>query len=93
MEKVVTMVIENTTGIDALLAQKTVLAASEFESEITMKYQKKEVDLKSILGIMSLAVLEGARVEIEARGVDAEEAIETIKKILNKWGIKWEHQL
>ena len=84
MEKVVTMVIENTTGIDALLAQKTVLAASEFESEITMKYQKKEVDLKSILGIMSLAVLEGARVEIEARGVDAEEAIETIKKILNK---------
>jgi phosphocarrier protein len=84
MEKIVTMAIENTTGIDAVLAQKTVLAASEFESEITMKYQKKEVDLKSILGIMSLAVLEGARIEIEARGVDAEEAIETIKKILNK---------
>ena len=85
-EKVVKMVIENTTGIDALMAQKTVIVASEFESEITLKYLKKEVDLKSILGIMSLAVLEGARIEIEARGLDAEEAIAAIKKTLVKWG-------
>ena len=83
-EKVVKMVIENTTGIDALMAQKTVIVASEFESEITLKYLKKEVDLKSILGIMSLAVLEGARIEIEARGLDAEEAIAAIKKTLVK---------
>lgn len=83
-EKVVKMVIENTSGIDALTAQKTVIAASEFESEITLRYSKKEVDLKSILGIMSLAVLEGARIEIEARGVDAEEAIATIRETLVK---------
>ena len=83
-DKVVKMVIESTTGIDALLAQKTVLVASEFDAEITMKYLKKEVDLKSILGIMSLAVLEGARIEIEARGEDAEEAIAAIKRTLAK---------
>lgn len=80
--KVVKMSIENTSGIDALMAQKTVLIASEFESDIILRYLNKEVDLKSILGIMSLAVLEGAKIEIEANGPDATEAIEAIKKTL-----------
>jgi len=82
--KKVNLVVENTSGIDALLAQKVVQVASEFESDITLKYMGKEVDLKSILGIMSLAVLEGAKVEIEASGVDAEEAISKIKEMLVK---------
>ncbi|HHU56157.1 MAG TPA: HPr family phosphocarrier protein [Acholeplasmataceae bacterium] len=78
------MTIENTSGINAQKAQEVVRAASDYESEITMKYLNKEVDLKSILGIMSLAVLEGARVEIEAKGEDAEEAIKAIKEVLAK---------
>jgi phosphocarrier protein len=84
MQKVETMTIENTSGINAQKAQEVVRAASDYESEITMKYLNKEVDLKSILGIMSLAVLEGARVEIEAKGEDAEEAIKAIKEVLAK---------
>lgn len=84
MKKVERMTIENTSGINAPLAQQIVQVASEYESEITMRYSNKEVDLKSILGIMSLAVLEGARVDIEARGEDAEEAINAIKAVLKK---------
>lgn len=80
--KTVSMVVENTSGIDALVAQKVVQVASEFDAAITLKYSNKEVDLKSILGIMSLAVLEGARVEIEAKGDDADEAIIAIKEVL-----------
>jgi len=86
MKKTFSMVIENTTGIDALLAQKVVQAASEYDADIIMSYSNKEVDLKSILGIMSLAVLEGARVKIEAKGDDAEEAINAIEKVLLKKG-------
>jgi phosphotransferase system HPr (HPr) family protein len=82
--KTVSLVVENTSGIDALLAQKVVRTASDFESDIILKYDNKEVDLKSILGIMSLAVLEGAKVEIIAKGVDAEEAIEKLKAMLIK---------
>ncbi|HEY8445366.1 MAG TPA: HPr family phosphocarrier protein [Bacilli bacterium] len=84
MKKVESMTIENTSGINAQLAQKVVQVASEYSAEITMKYLNKEVDLKSILGIMSLAVLEGAKVEIEAKGEDAEEAIKAIKEVLAK---------
>lgn len=88
MNNTITLVIENTSGIDARLAQKIVQVASEYESDITLKYSRKEVDLKSILGIMSLAVLEGARVEIEAKGIDAQAAIAAIKKTIEHLGVK-----
>lgn len=84
MYKVVSLTVENTSGIDALLAQKVVQVASEYDSDIMLKYMNKEVDLKSILGIMSLAVLEGAKIDIEAKGDDAEEAISRIKSLLIK---------
>lgn len=82
MIKTVSMEVELKNGIGAAKAQKVVQAASEFESEITLKYERKEVDLKSILGILSLAVLEGAHIEIEAQGEDAEQAIKTLKEML-----------
>ena len=83
--------IENTSGIDAKMAQKIVQRASDFEADMVLSYEGKEVDLKSILGIidlksilgiMSLAVLEGAAIDIEAKGNDAKEAIEALKELI-----------
>ena len=74
--------IENTSGIDAKMAQKIVPRASDFEADMVLSYEGKEVDLKSILGIMSLAVLEGAAIDIEAKGNDAKEAIEALKELI-----------
>lgn len=76
--------IDSTSGIDALLAQKVVNLASEFEADMTLRYQNKEVDLKSILGIMSLAVIKDSNVEIIADGADAEKALQEIGKLLGK---------
>lgn len=76
------MSVENTSAIDAKMAQSIVQKASEYEADMTLRYSNKEVDLKSILGIMSLAVLEGAQIEIEAKGSDAEEAIEALKEMI-----------
>ena len=76
------LVVENTSGIDARLAQLIVQKASEFESDMLLKYEGKEVDLKSILGIMSLAVLEGAKIDIEAKGPDANEAIAALEAMV-----------
>lgn len=74
--------IDNTSGIDARMAQKIVQRASDFEADMVLKYEGKEVDLKSILGIMSLAVLDGAAIDIEAKGNDAEEAIAALKELV-----------
>lgn len=77
------MSVENTSAIGAKKAQEIVQRASDFESDMILRYENKEVDLKSILGIMSLAVLEGAKIEIEAKGPDANEAIEALKEMIN----------
>lgn len=76
------MTVENTSAIDAKMAQQIVQKASEYESDMVLRYSNKEVDLKSILGIMSLAVLDGAEIEIEAKGADAEEAIAALKEMV-----------
>jgi phosphocarrier protein len=76
------LVVENSSAVDAKMAQKIVQKASEYEADMLLKYEGKEVDLKSILGIMSLAVLEGAKIEIEARGADAEEAIKALEEMI-----------
>jgi len=74
--------IENSSAIDAKMAQAIVQRASDFEADMVLRYEGKEVDLKSILGIMSLAVLEGAEVEIEAKGADAKEAIDALNELV-----------
>ena len=42
------LVVENTSGIDAKMAQHIVQKASEYEADMLLKYEGKEVDLKSI---------------------------------------------
>ena len=74
--------VENTSAIDARMAQSIVQKASEYEADMILRYSNKEVDLKSILGIMSLAVLDGAKFEIEARGADAEEAFKALEEMI-----------
>ena len=42
------------TGIHARPATLLVQAASKFTSDVTLSYQGKDVNLKSIMGVMSL---------------------------------------
>lgn len=80
MEKKI--VIKSTAGLHASLAAKVVQAASRYDVEITLHYQDKVVDVKSILGLMSLAIPSGENVVLIANGNDAKEAIDQIEKIL-----------
>lgn len=79
-------VIEDTAGVSAQLASKIVHVASKFESDIILHYKNKEVDVKSILGLMSLAIPEGERVEVVAKGADAAEVITELKTIMTRKG-------
>ena len=50
------------TGIHARPATLLVQTASKFASDITLDYKGKAVNLKSIMGVMSLGVGQGADV-------------------------------
>lgn len=82
--------ISSTNGIHAALAAKVVQAASKYSVDITLHYRDRVIDLKSILGLMSLAVPYGENVKIVACGDRADEAIKEITKILG-W-LRWKKE-
>lgn len=82
MAKEKEIIISSTNGIHAELAAKIVQAASKYSVDIELHYKDKIVDLKSILGLMSLAVPHGQNVRIVASGEKADEAIADITQIL-----------
>lgn len=82
MEK--TIIIKSTVGLHASLAAKVVQAASKYSVDIELHYHDKVVDVKSILGLMSLAVPQGENVKVVATGDQAEKAIDEIAELLEK---------
>ena len=75
------------TGIHARPATLLVQSASKFNSEITLQYQDKSVNLKSIMGVMSLGVGKDADVTISAEGADEADAIAAIDDTMKKEGL------
>lgn len=79
-----TFLITADTGVHARPATLLVNQAGQFESEIELIYKEQTVNLKSIMGVMSLGIPKGAQVSIAASGSDEESAIEGIKKVINE---------
>lgn len=75
------------TGIHARPATLLVQAASKFGSDINLEYNGKLVNLKSIMGVMSLGVGQGADVTISAEGDDEKEAIAAVAETMSKEGL------
>ena len=70
------------TGIHARPATILVQAASKFASDVTLSYEGKSVNLKSIMGVMSLGVGQGADVTITAEGDDEADAMKAIEETM-----------
>ncbi len=78
------IVVKSTVGLHASLAAKIVQAASKYSVDINLHYQDKVIDVRSILGLMSLAIPHGENVIISANGDQALEAINEIASILGE---------
>ena len=79
--------ITSETGIHARPATILVQAASKFSSDITLSYEGKSVNLKSIMGVMSLGVGQNAKVTITANGDYEKEAQDTVAETMKKEGL------
>ncbi|HSI68278.1 MAG TPA: phosphocarrier protein HPr [Planococcus sp. (in: firmicutes)] len=79
--------ITDEAGMHARPASALVGSISKFQSEITLEYKGKKVNLKSILGVMSLGITSGSTVTIAADGADEEEAMARIDEVLKAEGI------
>ena len=72
------------SGLEARPVALFVQAASQFQSNIYVTIGNKKVNAKSIMGMMSLGVLEGESIMISASGADEAEAIEALEKYLSE---------
>lgn len=72
------------TGVHARPATLLVNKASQYESEVELHYKDKTVNLKSIMGVMSLGIPQGADISIVANGSDAEEALKGIEEVIKE---------
>lgn len=79
--------ITDETGIHARPATILVQTASKFDSDIQLEYNSKKVNLKSIMGVMSLGVGKDSEVAVYAEGKDETEAIQAITETLSKEGL------
>ena len=75
------------TGIHARPATLLVQAASKFGSDVNLEYNGKSVNLKSIMGVMSLGVGQNADVTITAEGDDEKDALDAIADTMKKEGL------
>ena len=57
------------------------------KNDINLEYKGKSVNLKSIMGVMSLGVGQGSDVTISAEGADEKEAMEAIVETMKKEGL------
>lgn len=76
--------IKNAQGLHARPASAFVKIANRFEAEITVRKDDEAVNGKSIMGLMTLAAVQGSMVEIEASGPDAEAAMKALTEFLDQ---------
>ncbi|PKK92689.1 MAG: phosphocarrier protein HPr [Tenericutes bacterium HGW-Tenericutes-6] len=73
-----TYLITSEFGIHARPATRLVNLAMSFHSEINLSMDEKTVNLKSIMGLMSLGIYKGEVVKVSCIGSDAEKALAAI---------------
>lgn len=72
------------SGLHNRQATYFVQKANEFESSITVESENRQMNAKSLLGIMSLGIVTGATVTLLAKGEDAEAAVNALEELLQR---------
>lgn len=74
--------LEFKNGLEARAAALFVQLASKFESHILVVVNEKQINAKSIMGMMSLGCLRGESIQLIAEGHDEEEAVKALAEFL-----------
>ena len=70
--------IKNQVGLHARPATYFIQKANEFKEEIKVTKDEREVNGKSLLGVLSLGITRGSSIKISAVGENEEAAVEAL---------------
>ena len=82
VQRTVTLV--HRQGLHARPAALFEQLANRFKSRVTVKKGRKNVDGKSIMGLLTLAANQGSRISLVIDGPDAREALEHLSRLLTE---------
>lgn len=76
------VVVNNGTGLHARPATLLVKKASAFKSDVSIEFNGKKANVKSLIGVLSLGVTKGAAITVSANGDDEALAVEEIANLI-----------
>ena len=82
--KEIKVLVVDPVGLHARPATVAVNAASKFKSNVKVSFNGKSVNMKSIMGVMSLGIPTQSEITISCEGEDEEVAVKTIEEILKE---------
>ncbi|MFH1842806.1 MAG: HPr family phosphocarrier protein [bacterium] len=74
--------VSDPVGFHLRAAGRIVKLTKNFSSEVTIRYQGRSANAKSIMGLASLAAEFGGQVEIEVDGTDESSALQAIVQLI-----------
>ncbi len=80
MKKEVTINMKD--SMEATPIAHLVALANEFQSQIYLEMGRTKVNAKSIMGMMSLVLMTGSSVTVDANGEDEQDAVDALEKFL-----------
>ena len=80
--KTVTATVSDPVGFHLRAAGRIVKLTKSFESEVTIRYNGRVANAKSIMGLASLAAEFGTEVLIEVEGSDEEAALDQLVQLI-----------
>lgn len=78
------IVVQMKKEMEARPIAELVQTANRFESQIYLEVDQKRVNVKSIMGMMGLALTNGTEAILDAEGEDEVEAITALEKFLSE---------
>ena len=82
-----TLTIKNELGLHARAAGLMVQTAGRYKSKICLERDGRQVDGRSLLGILTLFCPKGSKIVVQAEGEDAREALADLERLVeNKFG-------
>lgn len=76
------IVVKSVTGLHARPATLLVKKASSFKSDVSIEYNGKRANAKSLIGVLSLGVTTNSSIKIIASGDDEQLAVEEVSKVI-----------
>lgn len=74
-------IVNNQVGLHARPATFFIQKANEFKSSIWVEKDERRVNAKSLLGVLSLGIVQGTTINLMADGVDENAAVDALAEL------------